>query len=83
MLSLSGGIDYGRYSAGNSLCGDKINKVMISKMSILDKAAIAKSYSNASSSKMGSGKYESAGKCDSHISESSISDGYRNYAHIS
>ena len=83
MLSLSGGIDYGRYSAGNSLCGVKINPLIISKMSILDRMSIAKSYSNASSSIIGSGKYESAGKSDSHISESSISDGNRNYAYIS
>ena len=83
MLSLSGGIDHGRRSAGSSLCGVKINQLIISKMNILDRAARAESYSNASSSIVDSGICESAGKSDSLVSEISVSIGNKNHAHRS
>ena len=48
------------------------NELAIPKMNILDRAAIAESFSNESSSIMNSGNCESAGKNDSCMSESSV-----------
>ena len=75
--------EYRLDKASNSLCGIEIDKQVIPKMNIYDKAASVKSFSNASSPRADSEILKFASKSDAIISESSISFVNQNQAYIS